>query len=114
MISPLGRASMRHLIGAFVGASILLNVGAAAAAPTCQDRNGDTIRCGTPGSMPVGWTLPPEERREKERLHPPVYPTADQLLELFCVLGVFFAWLALMPDFDGKWDEQEGDGKNRR
>ena len=84
------------------------------AAPTCQDRNGDTIRCGTPGAMPVGWTLSPEERAEKERLKPPVYPTAAELFEVAAVLGLFFALFALMPEFEGNWDKQEGDEKRGR
>ncbi len=83
------------------------------AAPTCQTRDGETIRCGVTGAMPVGWTLPPEERLEKERLHPPKYPSAKELLEIFCVMGLFFAVLALMPDFEGDWDKQEGDDKRR-
>ena len=83
------------------------------AAPTCQTRDGETIRCGVPGAMPVGWTLPYEERLEKERLHPPKYPSTRELLEIFCVMGLFFALLALMPDFEGDWDKQEGDDKRR-
>jgi hypothetical protein len=104
----------RALIVAFMALAAPLGVSPALAAPTCQDRNGDTIRCGTQGAMPVGWTLPPEERLEKERLHPPTYPSINTLLELACVLGVFFTLLALMPDFEGDWDKQEGDDKKRR
>jgi hypothetical protein len=101
------------LILAFVAAATLLAARPAFAAPTCQTRDGETIRCGTPGAMPVGWTMPPEERLEKERLHPPKYPTTTELLEVFCVLGVFFVLLALMPDFEGDWDKQEGDDRKR-
>jgi hypothetical protein len=104
----------RALILAVLAATMLLHSHAVLAAPTCQDRNGDTIRCGTQGAMPVGWTLPPEERLEKERLHPPIYPSTNTLLEIACALGVFFALLALMPDFEGEWDKQEGDDKKRR
>jgi hypothetical protein len=98
---------MRQLILALTSAAILLAAPAAFSAPTCQDRNGDTIRCGTPGAMPVGWTLPAEQRVPK----PPV--SASKLLELAYILGVFFALLALMPEFEhgdeGDWDKQEGD-----
>jgi hypothetical protein len=38
--------------------ALLLAASAAQAAPTCQDRHGGTVRCGTSGAMPVGWTLP--------------------------------------------------------
>ena len=108
------RASFtRVLIPVLVAVMTLATAPAAFAAPTCQTRDGETIRCATPGAMPVGWTLPPEERREKERLHPPKYPTTEELLQIFCVIGAFFALLALMPDFDGKWDKQEGDDKRR-
>lgn len=104
---------MRALIPAVLSGALLLIQPAANAAPTCQTRDGETIRCGTPGAMPVGWTLPPEERLEKERLHPPKWPSTTELLELFCVMGLFFGLLALMPDFEGDWDKQEDDKGQR-
>jgi hypothetical protein len=110
----LKQSFLRALILAVIAATMLLDAHGVLAAPTCQDRNGDTIRCGTQGAMPVGWTLPPAERLEKERLHPPIYPSANTLLEIICALGVFFALLALMPDFEGDWDKQEGDDKKAR
>jgi hypothetical protein len=80
------------------------------AAPTCQTRTGDTIRCGTEGAMPVGWTLPPEERVDR----PAIADTAA-LLKVILGLGLFFAFIALLPQFDGShaadWDRQEGDEK---
>lgn len=101
---------MRPWIPAFSVAATLLTASAAHAAPTCQDKNGDTIRCGTPGAMPVGWTLSPQERLEISK---PKYPSTNELLELIGVIGVFFTLLALMPEFDGQrtsdWGEQEGD-----
>ena len=103
---------MRQLVLSFAAAAMLLAAPAALAAPTCQDKNGDTIRCGTPGAMPVGWTLPPEQRATK-----PTDRSTSKLLELICVMGVFFALLALMPEFEGRgggdWDEQEGDRDRR-
>ena len=93
-------------------AAMLLATPAAHAAPTCQDRNGETTRCGTPGAMPVGWTLSPQQRLERQ-IPKPKYPTTNELLELIGVIGVYFTLLALMPEFDGQrtrdWGEQEGD-----
>jgi hypothetical protein len=103
---------MRPWISAFAVASTLLTTPAALAAPTCQDKNGETIRCGTPGAMPVGWTLSPQQRLELQ-VPKPKYPTTNELLELIGVMGVFFTLLALMPEFDGQrtreWVEQERD-----
>jgi hypothetical protein len=31
------------------------------------------------------------------------------ILSLIAVIGGLFALIALMPDFDGQWDGQEGD-----
>jgi hypothetical protein len=103
---------MRPWIPAFAVAASLLTASAAFAAPTCQDRNGETIRCGTPGAMPVGWTLSPQQRLERQGSKPE-YPSTSDLLELIGVMGVFFTLLALMPEFDGQltsdWGEQEAD-----
>ncbi len=98
---------MRSILLALIAAATLFAAPAAIAAPTCQDRNGDTIRCGTEGAMPVGWTLPPEQRSRVLAARPPE-PPAD-LFGLGLFLIGFFALLALMPDFDGKWDRQELD-----
>ena len=92
---------MRRLMFAAVATALLVSSPAAFAAPTCQDQYGATIRCGTPGAMPVGWTLPADQR-----VAPDVDPNLDQLLKVACVLGVFFALMALLPDFEG-WREEE-------
>ena len=89
-------------------ASVLILVLAAAAtpapaAPTCQDRSGETIRCGTPGAMPVGWKPSPEQLWDREISRPPG-PGAGKFLGVFCGLGLLFALIALLPDFDG-WHE---------
>src|SRR5258707_15523140 len=108
---------MRQWILAVAVATTLLAAPAAFAAPTCQDINGLTIKCGTPGAMPVGWTPSPQQLLERE-LSRPMSPSANQLLELICAVGLLFALIALMPDFDGSragdWDEQEGDHDDRR
>jgi len=99
----------RVLLPVLVVGITLVSTPAVFAAPTCQTRDGETIRCGTPGAMPVGWQLPLEERLEQERLHPPRYTSTQELLQIFGVMGLFFALLALMPDFEGDWDKQEDD-----
>ena len=103
---------MRTWFRAFAVAAALLTAPAVLAAPTCQDKNGETIRCGTVGAMPVGWTLSPQQRLERQSPKPQ-YPSTNKLLELIGVMGVFFTLLALMPEFDGQttsdWGEQEGD-----
>ena len=109
---------MRASILVFTAAALLIASPLAFAAPTCQDRNGDTIRCGTAGAMPVGWTLSPQERLERQKSRPPIYPSTNELLEMVCVIGVLFALIALMPEFDGSrsrdWGEQEEDHKKGR
>jgi hypothetical protein len=63
--------------------------------------------------MPVGWTLPAQQRPPS---HPAITPV--QLMELISALGVLFALLALMPEFDGSrsddWDREEDDQTRRR
>lgn len=85
----------------------------ALAAPSCVDRNGDPIRCGVRGAMPVGWTLPAAELREKELRHPPDLQWQN-LEKAFCMIGVLLLGIALLPEFDGAddtaWDKQD-DGK---
>jgi hypothetical protein len=103
---------MRPLILASVAAAALLTAPAALAAPTCQNKFGDGMKCGTPGAMPVGWVLPREQMLAWEAARPADLSPHD-LLALVCLLGGFFALIALMPDFDG-WgagerDEQAGD-----
>jgi hypothetical protein len=104
-------SAIRALLLAFF-ATVLLLAGPAPAAPTCQDRNGLTIKCGVQGAMPVGWSLPFEERRFK-----PAGPSASELLGLIATIGLLFALIALLPEFDGTsssdWDKQEGDDQER-
>lgn len=97
---------MRRIVPTLALAATLLAAPAALAGPTCQDRNGDTIRCGTDGAMPVGWVLPADQRSAPEPAQPGV------MLGLLMALGGFFALIALMPDFQGEsggWDRAEGD-----
>lgn len=102
-----GHDAMHNSLLAILTAAMLLAAPASIAAPTCQDRDGDARRCGTEGAMPVGWTLPAPERLQVLAARPPDAPANMFALSLFLV--GFFALLALMPDFDGRWDSQEGD-----
>ena len=107
---------MRPSILAAAVAAMLLGAPAALAAPTCQDGNGDTIKCGTPGAMPVGWTLSPQQLLDRQ-ISRPKNPSIKELLELICVIGVFFSLLALLPEFDGwgagDWDKKGEDDEER-
>src|ERR1700742_4891088 len=98
---------MRASFLALALGATLITAPTARAAPTCQDPAGNTVRCGTPAAMPVGWTLPDDQRPA------PHAPPLEELLALACVIGGLFALIALMPDFDGRhaadWDRQEGD-----
>ncbi len=84
----------------------------ALAAPTCLDSGGATIRCGTSGAMPVGWTPSPEQVSDRESASSPG-PSLSEAVAIIYVIGAIFALIALMPPFDGRdggdWDEQEGD-----
>ncbi len=94
---------------------LLLGAPAAVAAPTCQDRNGEVARCGTPGAMPVGWTPSPQRLLDWQSTRPPG-PSTGEVLEIFAVIALFLAMIALMPEFDGTraadWDRQESDDEN--
>jgi hypothetical protein len=97
-------------------ALLILAAPMAAAAPTCLDRNGDTIRCGTKGAMPVGWKPTAQFMWDKE-ISRPAEENLDMLAKVICALALFFAMIALMPKFDGSraqdWDRQEGDDDRR-
>ncbi len=93
---------MRRLLLALIAAATLFSAPAAFAAPTCQDIHGSAIRCGTPGAMPVGWTLS-FEQGPQDWVNP-VEPR--QFLKVICVLGIYFCLLAMLPDFEG-WREEE-------
>ncbi|MEI9991526.1 MAG: hypothetical protein WDM86_15965 [Rhizomicrobium sp.] len=93
-----------------VFAALLAFAPMARAAPTCQDRIGDTIRCGTPGAMPVGWTPSPQVLLAKRNSRP---DGTGEALKAAVVIALFLALIALLPEFDGTkatdWDRQEGD-----
>jgi hypothetical protein len=97
-------------------ACLLLTAMPAMAAPTCLTRNADTIRCGAPGAMPVGWKPSAQFLWDKE-ISRPAAQNLDLLAKVICGLALFFAMIALMPKFDGSkaedWDRQEGDDEKR-
>ena len=86
---------------AFLLIAPLMVAAPASAAPTCQDRVGQTVRCGTVNAMPVGWTAPAWDRH---------FAPADKSDELKAVvfLLLLFALIALLPDFEqGDKDAEE-------
>jgi hypothetical protein len=101
---------MRPVVLAFV--ACLSTASAAFAAPTCSDAEGATVRCGTPGAMPVGWK-PSAEVMEARRAAEPQGPSPTQMFGVLCFVGGLLALFALLPDFeDGKgggWDREEDD-----
>lgn len=93
-----------------IALAALLSGVPAAAAPTCQTANGETIRCGIAGAMPVGWRLAAEQYGERADQDA---PEIFKWLQAVCAVGVLFAIMAAMPDFDGtrpgEWDSEEND-----
>jgi hypothetical protein len=104
---------MRHSVIAAAAAALLLAGPTAVAAPTCDNRNGETVKCGTAGAMPVGWAPSPADVLDHSATPPELNPA--EAVALIYIVGGFFALLALMPPFDGwregDWDEQEEDSK---
>ena len=84
----------------------LFCVAPAMAAPTCQARDGLTMRCGTPGAMPVGWTAPRME-------HPLPRASTHDMWEAAAGLILLLALIALLPEFDGSRDEDWEPDKER-
>lgn len=74
----------------------------ALAAPICFTRAGDAVHCDAAGAMPLGWQLSPAEAARREVNQP--QPRASDVLKAAAVLVLFFALIALMPEFDGAGD----------
>ena len=86
----------------------LLAPSIALAAPTCLDARGETVRCGTAGAMPVGWAPAPDVAQARlDARHDALSPR--MAIGLVCVVGGLLALFALMPDFQGRWDREEGE-----
>jgi hypothetical protein len=101
------RRARRSWTGLTAALAIGLMPAGAMAAPTCQDRDGGTIKCGAPGAMPVGWSLPAEQRANQadDEMSP------ARIAGIVTLIACLFALIALMPPFDSEtgWDAQEGD-----
>jgi hypothetical protein len=106
---------IRQMVLSAIVIAGVLGPSAALAAPTCQTRAGEAVRCGIPGAMPVGWTLPYDQRPAATRTTD-VLPPA-QWFGLFALVGGLFAMIALMPPFDGRkssdWGDEQPDGEDR-
>jgi hypothetical protein len=101
---------MRAAIPPLAAALVILGASAAMAAPTCVDRHGVMARCGAAGAMPVGWTPPPDVLEARRAAAAAAAAgDNDKLVGLTIFLAGFFALIALMPDFEGKWDRQASD-----
>jgi hypothetical protein len=84
----------------------LLFAAPASAAPTCQDRGGNAVRCGTANAMPLGWTAPDWDRH--------VAPSdKNEELKAVVFLLLLFALIALLPDFEQEQWDQEADEKHQ-
>jgi hypothetical protein len=99
---------VRAAILAVAATALSLAASAAWAGPSCVNVRGEMARCGTAGAMPVGWSPPAAVAAAR--------PTGEadasdgpKLLGLTVFLAGLFGLIALMPDFEGKWDRQGGD-----
>jgi hypothetical protein len=101
---------MRAAIPALAAALAILSASAAIAAPTCLDRQGGMVRCGTSGAMPPGW-VPPTDVFDARPV--PDAPDAGKMIGLTVFLAGLFGLIALLPDFEGKWDRQTEDDERR-
>src|ERR1700761_8416899 len=108
---------MRPLILLSAFLALLVSAPATMAAPTCQDKDGTTTRCGTANAMPVGWSLPPAEFNSRQAALRTDEPSRFALPNALCFIFLLLALFAVLPDFDGRndadWDEQEDDAKRR-
>ncbi|HEX2594581.1 MAG TPA: hypothetical protein VHL34_23965 [Rhizomicrobium sp.] len=106
---------MRRLTRFIATLLLILMPAGALAAPTCQTRDGDVIKCGVSGAMPVGWTLPPEEYAAH---HPDAENTdPNQLLKAIGLVALMLTFILALPDFDGRndrdWIKQDKDDRRR-
>lgn len=99
---------MRPAFPALVLGAVLAVAPLAQAAPTCLDRQGQTVRCGTPGALPVGVSAPQTAPRERTS-----GPGVGKLIGLAAFLAGLFALILLLPDFQGRWDGQQADEDER-
>ena len=99
---------MRAATPILAGLILTLSAAGALAAPTCLTARGDMARCGTPHAMPVGWT--PAAGAGVGRTTGEADASDDgKLIGLTVFLAGVFGLIALMPDFEGRWDREAGD-----
>jgi hypothetical protein len=102
------QASQMSLRALLLALGLLLST-PASPAPICFTRAGDTVHCDAKDAMPIGWRLPPDEAARREMNQP--HPSSSDILKVVAVLVLFFALIALLPEFDGArdqdWDTQE-------
>ena len=98
---------MRTTFPALTAALLLLAASPALAAPTCWNDSGQTVRCGTPGALPVGQALSPEQEMARLASQAPGLSLAE-LIGGGLLIGGIFALIALMPQFEG-WDGEKDD-----
>ncbi len=99
---------MRVLLLIWGAAVLAANASAAVAAPTCVSVQGEMARCGAAGAMPVGWA-PPQAVSAARRTGEADGSDVERLAGLGAFLAGLFGLIALMPDFEGRWDRQHGD-----
>jgi len=107
------RVAMAPLAALCIATATVTAPAAALAGPSCVDRNGDMARCGTPSAMPVGWSPPAAVERARLAARSAEMDPA-KLLGLVFFVGGLFALFALLPDFQGRWDREQGDEEPRR
>jgi hypothetical protein len=91
---------VRLILPGLIAIILIGNGASASAGPTCEDRAGEAVRCEDARAMPPGWTLSLDDRLKQSASEPPD-PTPAQLGGVFVLIFLFFALIALMPDFDG-------------
>jgi hypothetical protein len=99
---------MHRWITAF---AVLTLLAAARAAPVCENRAGEPVRCEAKDAMPLGWKLPAAERARH-----PLPPTDTRLAtDAVLLVALLLALVALLPEFDGREDADwiEKDPKKR-
>lgn len=96
------------LRAATAAGALLLSAAPALAAPTCLDKAGQTVRCGTATALPVGEA--PETDADLGRDAQADDDTQySNLFGVACVVGGLFLLIGLMPDFDGWGPGERGD-----
>ena len=101
------RARMRPAArAAILAITLMLSAAPALAAPTCWDREGRVVRCGTPGAGPVGAALTPAQDAAR-RATPTHTLSAREAFSLAAVVGGLFGLIVLMPRFNGRWDDDD-------